>query len=64
MSTARIYCGASEETIRSSITSDVDTLTIYGAGSNYTLTKEFVDVVLSLDATITTYNLEEIHDQC
>lgn len=61
MSTARIYCGASEETIQSSITSDVDTLTIYGAGSNYTLTKEFVDVVLSLDATITTYNLEEIH---
>lgn len=61
MATARVYCGASEETIRESIASDVDTLTVYGTGSNFTLSKEFVDIILSLENTITTYNLEEIH---
>ena len=61
MSTARVYCGSSEEAIREAISDDVDTLTIYGTGSNFTLSKEFIDIVLSLKATITTFNLEDIH---
>lgn len=61
MATARVYCGASEEAIRAAIPNNVDTLTVYGAGSNFTLSKEFIDIVLSLKATITTFNLEEIH---
>ena len=62
MATARVYCGASEEAIRATISDNVDTLTVYGAGSNFTLSKEFIDIVLSLKATITTFNLEEIHN--
>lgn len=56
----RIYCGASEEQIRSTVTSG-DNIIVYGAGSNFTLTKEFVDILLSLNITISKITLENMY---